>query len=417
MTDPILASELTQPQRADKITTYHAVLFAICFLSTLFGGTVSVLMSVYLPEAVRDLLGNFSPEELNYMTAYVNAVFIFGWAIGGISWGILSDQVGRSWALVYSIGSFGLFTLLTFYTDSWMLVMAFRFFSGFGVGGILVVTPTLLTEVWPARTRSIFIGILSIGFPVGIFSAGLMDLLVTRWQQAFTIGYIPLCLAIVSIWVLRESGKWERTKTTNESVKQKLIILFAGAYRKDLLIGSVTFGTMLIGLWAIFSWLPTWVQTLLASSDGQQERGLAMMMMGAGGLTGGFLSGWLSNGLGLRKAMMVCFAGCFIMSVLLFKFNTSFSFIIYGEIICLALFFGASQGILSAYIPELFPSAIRATATGFCFNFGRFVTASIVFVVGALVISLGGYGNAIFTFSLVFLIGLATTFFSKEVGV
>ena len=103
------------------------------------------------------------------------------------------------------------------------------------------------------------------------------------------------------------------------------------------------------------------------------------------------------------------------MSFLLFKTNTVFSGVIYFEIAILALFFGASQGVLSAYIPALFPPAIRATATGFCFNIGRFVTASVVFFVGALVIMLGGYGNAIFTFSLVFVIGLIATFFSKKV--
>ena len=119
--------------------------------------------------------------------------------------------------------------------------------------------------------------------------------------------------------------------------------------------------------------------------------------------------------MGQRKAMMFCFASCSVISFILFKTNTTFSEIIYIEIACLALFFGASQGILSAYIPELFPPEIRATATGFCFNLGRFVTASVVFFVGALVIALGGYGNAIFTFSLVFVVGLIATFFSKEV--
>ena len=88
--------------------------------------------------------------------------------------------------------------------------------------------------------------------------------------------------------------------------------------------------------------------------------------------------------------------------------------IVYIEIAFLALFFGASQGVLSAYIPELFPPAIRATATGFCFNIGRFVTGTVVFFVGALVVILGGYGNAIFTFSLVFIVGLITTLFSKK---
>jgi MFS family permease len=156
------------------------------------------------------------------------------------------------------------------------------------------------------------------------------------------------------------------------------------------------------------------VQSLLTNSDGQTERGLTMMLLGAGGLTGGFFSGWISNALGVRKAMILCFGGCMIMSVLLFKFNTTFSSIVYVETAGLALFFGISQGLLSNYIPQLFPTAVRATATGFCFNIGRLVTAAAVFFVGTLVTTLNGYGNAIFTFSIVFLIGFLTLVFTRD---
>jgi MFS family permease len=399
--------------KAEKITAYHWLLFTICVLSNVFGGTVSTLMSVYLPVVVKDLLGEVDTDNLSFISAYVNSVFILGWAIGGMAWGILSDRIGRSRAMALSIGSFGLFTILTGFTNSWELIMLCRFFSGFGVGGVLVVTPTILSEVWPEKSRGIFIGVLSIGFPIGIFSAGLIDYLVSNWHQAFFVGMIPLALSVVCAFTLRESEKWIQTK--NEKGVQKPEVMFDKSHRNNLLVGSVTFGTMLIGLWGIFSWLPTWIQTIIPpGGDGQHERGLSMMVLGGGGLVGGFLSGWLSKGIGNRKAMMLCFTVCFAMSFLLFKVNSVFSNIIYIEIALLALFFGASQGVLSAYIPELFPPTIRATATGFCFNIGRFVTATVVFFVGALVIILGGYGNAIFTFSLVFIIGLFATFFSRK---
>jgi len=81
----------------------------------------------------------------------------------------------------------------------------------------------------------------------------------------------------------------------------------------------------------------------------------------------------------------------------------------------LAFFFGASQGVLSLYIPNLFPVEIRGTATGFCFNIGRLFTATAVLFVGVLVSELGGYGNALFIFSLVFVIGFVVTFFGSPV--
>jgi hypothetical protein len=81
----------------------------------------------------------------------------------------------------------------------------------------------------------------------------------------------------------------------------------------------------------------------------------------------------------------------------------------------LSFTFGISQGLLAVYIPLLFQVSIRAMATGFCFNIGRFFTAAVVFFVGALVITLGGYGNSLFTFSFVFLLGFFILLFSRKV--
>lgn len=395
-----------------KITFFHISLFTTCFFSSVIGGTVSTLMSVYLPVAVKDLLGNRSAEELNNISAYINAVFIFGWAFGGFSWGLISDRIGRKKALLLSIASYGIATILTGMMPNWESIVFCRFISGFGVGGVLVISFTMMSEVWPQKTKTIFIGILSIGIPVGIFSAGLINYIVASWRQGFLVGIIPVVLSILGIWLLREKG--DNAINKMQAQKNKSAHLFAPEYRRELLVGSLTFGTMLIGLWAIFSWLPTWVQSLLPGSDAQKERGLSMMLMGMGGLSGGFLSGWFANAVSLRKAMVICFAVCTVLSFVLFKTNTVFSPVVYVEIGVLAFFFGISQGVLSAYIPQQFPMAVRAAATGFCFNIGRIVTGSAVLVVGVLVTALGGYGNAIFLFSLVFVIGLFVVVFVKD---
>lgn len=400
----------TAPEQ--KITPYHWLLFAICFFGTAFAGTVSTLMSVYLPVAVKDLLGNKSDQELNNISAYINAVFILGGSFGGFISGIISDKFGRKTGVIFSIACYGVFTILTGYMPHWWGVVICRFFSGFGLGGVLVTTTTLVMEEWPKRSRAIFMGFLSISIPVGIFSAGVIDYFVSSWRQGFLIGIFPVAIAILSIWFLRESQKWKFNKEEIILPGATKVSVFANNHRTSLVLGSVIFGSMLIGLWAIFSWLPTWIQSLITTGDAQKERGLSMMMLGMGGLTGGFLSGWLTNAIGAKKSMLLCFAVCAIVSLILFKTNDSFSSIIYAEIIVLSLFFGASQGVLSVYIPDLFPVDIRGTATGFCFNTGRVLTAIAVLFVGVLVTELGGYGNSLFIFSLVFLIGLVVTFFA-----
>ena len=400
----------TKQLSTEKVGVYLWITFAICFLGNILGGTVSTLMSVYLPVVVKTLLGDVG-DDLNYVSAYINALYLVGWAVGGLVWGMISDSIGRAKALTLCIGCYGLFTSLIHFASSWEQVVALRLLSGFGVGGVLVISATFLSEIWPQRSRSIIIGVVSIGFPIGVFSAGLTNYIVSDWRQAFLIGFIPFTISIFSIWLLKESDQWRESKTSSSPGK----IRFTEDVKSNLFRGVVIFGTMLIGLWAIFSWLPTWVQSFLTESDGQSERGLTMMLLGAGGLSGGFFSGWISNALGVRKAMMICFLGCICMS----------SLAVWAESMSsrqsstlkqqrLALFFGISQGLLSIYIPQLFPVNIRATATGICFNVGRLVTAVAVFFVGALVVVLGGYGNTILTFSTVFVIGFVTLYFSKD---
>src|SRR5690606_31905302 len=139
-------------------------LFILCLLSSVIGGTVSTLMSVYLPVVVPEVLGE--GMEISSLSAFINAIFILGWAFGGFSWGLISDRMGRKKALLLAIGCYGLATLATGFQQSWEGLIICRFISGFGVGGVLVIAFAWLSEVWPSRSRNIVIGILSIGIPV-----------------------------------------------------------------------------------------------------------------------------------------------------------------------------------------------------------------------------------------------------------
>jgi MFS family permease len=281
----------------------YAALFTICFVSSMFGGVVSTLMSVYLPVAVKDLLGPVTDAKLNAVSASINSVFIFGWMFGGVVWGLVCDRIGRARSVMLSTLCYGLFTVLTSISPSWEMVVVCRLLSGFGVGGVLVTTTIIISEAWTGKRRAVALGILSISIPVGIFSAGLINYLLPTWRQAFLTGIIPLLAAVAALFLLKESGKWKTAEKTRRG-------FLAADYRKNLWTGSLIFGTMLIGMWAIFSWLPTWVQSLPGSSDAQHQGGISMMMMGAGGLTGGFISGWVAHAIGLRKTMLLCFSIC-----------------------------------------------------------------------------------------------------------
>ncbi len=190
--------------RSDSISPYLWILFSVCFLGNILGGAVSTLMSVYLPVVLGDMIGRVDEEQLNNAGSYINALYFAGWAIGGLSWGFISDRIGRSRSLAMSIGMFGFFTIMTSLSSDWSAVMIWRFFSGFGVGGMLVINTTLLSEEWPESTRAIFIGILSIGFPVGIFSSGAINYIFSDWCQGFLLGIIPIITGFIAFWLLKE---------------------------------------------------------------------------------------------------------------------------------------------------------------------------------------------------------------------
>jgi len=391
---------------------YLGLLFTICFLCSAFGGTVSTLMSVYLPVAVKEVLGD-TTTELNSISGYINALFIFGWAFGGFTWGVIGDSLGRKKSLLFAITCYGIFTVLTGFMNNWWGVMLCRLMSGFGVGGVAVASYTLLSEVWPAKTKAIFIGILSIAFPVGIFSAGLINYVVSSWREGFMIGVIPIALAVVGALIIRESDKWIADQNQPNERSGTFKTMFSSSHRRDVISSSVIYGTMLISLWAIFSWLPTWVQSLITNADAQKERATSMMLLGMGGLAGGILSGWIVKAIGIHKAMTIGFATCAVLSFVLFKSNSIFTPVIYLEIGVLAIFFGLNMGIMSSYIPQLFPTQIRATATGFSLNIGRVFTGLGVLFVGVLVTLMGGYGNALLIFSMIFVCGLLVVLFVK----
>jgi MFS family permease len=409
----IVSTTLYQPSSTAKRSL--TIAFIVCYISIMFSGISSMLMSVYLPVAVKDLLGNVSDERMNTISAYINSIFIFGSMFGGFTWGFICDKIGRSKAVIFSTALYSLFTVLTAFSSSWLLVGIYRFVTGFGVGGVIVTTNILIAEIWPEKKRAVALGIVSAAMPVGFIIAGAMNNMITEWNDAFLTGIIPLLTAICGLFILQESENWKHHKNADTKTEHHDNKFFAPMYRKNLLKGSVIFGTMLIGLWAVFSWAPTWVQSITQDSNKANGlRGITMMILAISGLVGSIVSGWIVNMIGMRKTMMMCFIACFIMTAIVFKLNASVSNITLIEMAILAFFFGISQGALSVYIPSLFPTKVRASATGFCFNIGRLFTATVVFFIGALVSFLGGYGNAVFIFSFIFLIGLITTFLSKE---
>jgi hypothetical protein len=117
----------------------------------------------------------------------------------------------------------------------------------------------------------------------------------------------------------------------------------------------------------------------------------------------------------VRRTLLSNFIGTLVVCALLFLSNHDFSPLVLFETAVLALFFGISQGALTVYI-ELFPTEVRATGSGFCFNIGRVFTTSAVFFVGSLVAALGGYATAMLVFSGAFVVAWVALFFDRSLN-
>src|SRR5690349_8222812 len=115
----------------------RTIIFIVCYVSIMFSGITSMLMSVYLPVAVKDLLGEVNEEKMNNVGAYINSFFLFGSMFGGFAWGFICDKIGRSKSVTLCTAFYGLFTVLTAFSTSWLMVGIYRLLTGFGVGGIL----------------------------------------------------------------------------------------------------------------------------------------------------------------------------------------------------------------------------------------------------------------------------------------
>ena len=410
----------------EEISRYHWLVFIGCWIGGIFDGMDATLMSVAMPAALGELLGSADKAVIAPVASWVSAVFLLGWMVGGVVFGILGDTLGRVKSMMLSILLYAMFTGLAGFAHHWHQLAACRFLTGLGIGGELVTIATFLSEVWPSRSRAVAIGALITSYQAGVFLAGNINTWVADWRTTFFIGVLPAFLVIFLRAALKESGPWMEARMQKESVSHWRR-LFTRAHARALVVGSVIFGGLLMGYWASLSWVPLWIQDMLKTNGA--ERGIATMCQGIAAVCGCCLAGVFADRLGRRATILFSYLGCFGASALLFLTNTVFSPLIYWESALLGFFIGMAQAVMFIYLPELFPTLIRASGTGFCLNAGRLVTVFAVFFVGDLVqlavthqlpqrlfgqTDMSAYALVAFLFAFAYLIAVIAACFGTE---
>lgn len=398
-----------------KITKYHIIVFIGCWLGGMFDGMDSTFMSAVQPKAIEELLQTTQRDVISHYGGIISSFFLIGWMAGGIIFGMIGDKLGRVRSMLFSILIYAVFTGLAGVSLEWWHLALFRFLTGLGIGGELVSITTFLSEVWVERSRAIAIGILITSYQAGVLIAGLITREVEYWRIVFYIGAVPALLTILLRLTLKESDKWKESIQSSHEDLSLIKEVLSSQHRRNAIIGALAFGGLLIGYWASLSWIPQWIQSFFpVGYKGNIERGTALFWQGLLAVIGCASAGFISDIIGRTKTIMLSYTGCFLASYLLFTTNTTFNNNIYWQVGLLGYFIGLAQAIMYIYLPELFPTRIRATAVGFCLNAGRFATAVSVLFVGTIVTQFGGYGIAAMFFASSYLIAVIVAFFGKE---
>jgi MFS family permease len=362
-------------------------------------------------------------DEVNAHIGWIMCVFLIGWGAGGIIFGRLADRFGRSNVLVLTMALYGAGTAACAACSTVPQFVACRVVASLGVGGEWAAGASLLAEVAPDRFRPLLGALMYTASPV----AQVFVSLVTRhlvhgrfaddpangWRWAFLLGLLPAVLSFGLRLFVAEPARWREAGQR----RAPIVELFGPRLRRATVTGLILATIALVGAWGVLGFLPKAVNEWCTSAGLERVALAATVDAGnryalVGGLTGVVVTVPLASLLGRRVAFFVYFAGALAASVAALGLDLEL------ESRLRALFFlglcaHGVFGIFPYYLPELFPTSLRASGSGFCYSFGRFASAAGVLVVGTVQRELG-LTRAMLAVSAVYLVGVLVVPFARE---
>jgi MFS family permease len=424
------------------------------FLGWLFDGYEIGLFPVVARPALKDLLAGASDGQIGQWMGIITACFLIGAALGGLVFGWLGDRIGRVKAMALSILTYSLVTGLAYFAQTPEHLGAVRFISALGMGGQWSLGVALVMECWPEKWRPMLAGAMgaaaNVGFLLVGFTARLHQVTPESWRWMMLVAALPAFFVVFIMIFVPESERWKQSVKTGKS--NPLREIFAPGLRGRSLLAIVFASVALIGTWGSVQWLPLWANQLVSNQGAQslksshpewypattdalpetvvkekiaaelgvkQEAGKAsanmQMVQGLGAILGTLLAPLLGARFGRRPAyFLLCLASLIICA---FTFRTvsaySSNFLVLAFVMSLAT--ASFYGWFPLYLPELFPTRVRATGQGLSYNFGRIFAAVGALTQGQLVATFGGsYAQAGAVVTLIYLVGMALIWFAPE---
>ncbi len=414
----------TQTGNPGRVGTYQWLTLLSGLLGWMFDSMDLNLFTLVLFPAVGELLGTTNPAVIAQVGGYIVAIKLLCWGIGGIVFGVIADRVGRSRTMVITILIYAGFTGLSGLARTWPELAALQALAGFGIGGEWAAGAALVAESWPERHRARIMQIMQLGFALGFFVAALDNLLLgpISWRWVLAAGAFPAIISFAIRHFVPEPERWIRVRHdalfAAVNWRQTFAAVFASDIRRRTIVGVVISTSMMIGSWGGLTLLPSWIQQLVRGASLPPAAGIhftsyAFMLMMIGAIVGYLSLIVLTDAIGRRPSYFIFGLGSLASSLYLFiEIDTLsgllFMMPVYG------FFIIGGFGTFAAYLPELFPTKIRASAQGFCWNSARCVTAIGPVIGGALVGSLGSFPAAAASTTVFYVLGMVAIWFGPE---
>lgn len=360
------------------------------------------------------------------------AWFLLATGIGGFVLGNVSDKIGRKKTLLLSVFVYGTGTLLCGFAHSVTELNIWRFCVGFAVGGLWSAAVALISEIWAPSGRARAIAIMQTGWSGGsllaaIFAWTLLDAANPEsWRHLFIFSSIPAYGTFLFILLfVKESPVWlaNREFMQRNASKGNLLQIFRPEFLKVTLLGLTISILGMYGYWIITTFTPTYLQTILHVRIDQAP--VFLVWTGIGATLGYLAYGVLAERIGRRLAFAGFFFGMAV-AVPVFAYGAALmpltngkleftiqNVMVLGALSALLGFFTGYFSGFGAWYAELFPTSIRSTAAGFCFNFGR-VGAILGIKLVPVLIPLIGFTATICVASITYLASAVLVFALRE---
>src|SRR5947207_5900408 len=206
-----------------ELSGYQWFVLSVASMGWMFDTMAQQLFNLARKPAIRDLLGaNSTGPVVDQQAAYATAIFMIGWAIGGVFFGVLGDRIGRAKTMMITILSYTVFTGLSLLSTSVWDFNVYRFLCGLGVGGQFGIGVALVAEVVPPRARPYALGMVQAASAIGNMMAALTGIVLGQmeisgsitgaWRYLFLAGALPAPLALVVFKKLKEPDQWIKAR-------------------------------------------------------------------------------------------------------------------------------------------------------------------------------------------------------------